>query len=139
MPSSRDDDDFVTFKSSTNRRNIRRNRQTVVSTKKSDVYSGCRPQSELFVGRVPKEYPEQHVRDMVADTGVEIIDIKKISHVDAPMTSYKLTVWRDTVDKLQQPTAWPEFITCCRWVRPRRHHDDNTHGNPPQRLGQRMG
>ena len=100
MPPSRDDDDFVTFKSHTYRRNIRRNHQTVVGMKKSDVCCGCRPQSELFVGRVLKEYPEQHVRDMIADTGVEIIDIKKISHVDAPMTSYKLTVWRNAEDKL---------------------------------------
>ena len=76
-----------------------------LARKKSDVNRGCRPQSELFVGRVSKEYPEQHVRDMVADTGVEIIDIKKISHVDASMTSYKLTVWRNTVDKLLQLTS----------------------------------
>ena len=131
LPSSPDDDDFVTFKSRTNRRNIRRNHQIVVGTKKSDVYRSCRPQSELFDGSVPKEYPEQHVRDMVADTGVEIIDIKKISHADAPMMSYKLTIWRDAVDQLLQPTAWPEFITCRCWVRPRRYRDDNTHGNPP--------
>ena len=73
---------------------------------------------------------------MVADTGVEIINIKKILHVDAPMTSYKLTVWRDAVDKLLQPTAWSEFITCCRWVRPRRHRDDNnTHRIPPNDWG----
>ena len=119
----------------TNHRNIRRNHQTVAGTRKSDVSRGYRPQGELFVGRVPKEYPEQHVRDMVADTGVEKIDIKKISHVDAPMTSYKLTVWRDAVDKLLQPTAWPEFITCRRWVRPHRHRNDNTHGNPPNDWG----
>ena len=72
---------------------------------------------------------------MIADTGVEITDIKKISHVDAPMTSHKLTVWHGAVDKLLLPTSWPEFITFRRCVQLRCHRDDNTHGNSPNDWG----
>ena len=97
---SRDDDDFDTLKSHLHRPISRRNegaafraetkqrtKEIVVGARRSDVYCGCRPQKELFVGRVPKEY-EQHVRNMTADTNVEILDIRQISLVDAPMTSY---------------------------------------------------
>lgn len=103
-----------------NRRTRRRNRPTEVGTKES-TFRGCRPRMDHFIGRVPKEWPEQHMRDMVVDKQVEIVDLKKTSHTEAPMSSYKLTIWRDDADKLIQPTAWPQFITCRCWTRPRRH------------------
>ena len=64
-----------------------------------------------------------------------ILDIKKMSHVDVSMMSYKLTVWHDAVDKLLQSTSWPEFITCRLWVRPHCYHDDSSHGNPSNDWG----
>lgn len=78
---------------------------------------------DLFIGHVPKEWPEQHVRDMAVDNRVETIDLKKTSHVEAAMPSYKLTIWRDDESKRMKPTAWPQFIACQRWTRLRRHSD----------------
>lgn len=112
---SADRDGFVTI----NRRQ-RKPRTVVVGTKKSDVFHGCRPRANLFVSRVPKEYPVQHIKDMIADTGAEILDVQKLSHPDAAMSSYKVTVWRDDEAKLLLPTSWPEFITCRRYFRPRK-------------------
>ena len=144
---SLDDDDLDTLNGCLHRPISRRNEgaafraETKQRTKKivvgarSDVYCGCHPQKELFVGRVSKAYHEQHVRNMTNASNVEILEIRQISLVDAPMTSYKLTAWHDAEDKLLQQTSWPKFITCRRWVRPRRHRDDNTHGNPPKDWG----
>ena len=75
-----------------NRRSRRRERVTVVGTKQSDRFQGCRSRIDPFVSRVPKEYPEQYIRDMIADTGVTPIQVNKLLHDDAMMTSYKVTV-----------------------------------------------
>jgi hypothetical protein len=117
------DDGFIPAR---NRRDRRRKRVTVVGTKASER-EGCRPRLDLFVSRVPKEYPEQHVRDMIVDNRVEILDIVKVSHEKANMTSYKVTIWADDEDRLMQPDAWPRFISCCRFVRPRRTDDRRAH------------
>ena len=71
---------------------------------------------------------------MIADTGVTPIQVNKLSHGDAMMTSYKVTVWRDDEERLMKPDAWPRFISCRRYVHPRRHRQeyhewDNWHHN----------
>ena len=67
----------------------------VVETKKSKQFQGCLPKVDLFVSRVPKEYLEQYIRHMLSDTCVEILSIAKLSHQNANMSSYKVTVWLD--------------------------------------------
>ena len=62
---------------------------------------------------------------MVIDVGVEIIELQKVSHDAATMASYKLTVWKDNIEKLLQPEVWPEFITCRSFPS---HHYNNGHG-----------
>ena len=96
-----------------------------IGTKKSHQYHGCRLRASLFVSRVPKEYPDQYLRDMVIDVCVEIIELQKVSHDAAIMSFYKFSVWKDDVEKLLQPDAWFKFITCCRF---RSHHHDNGRG-----------
>ncbi len=61
---------------------------------------------------------------MIADTGVDILDIKMLSYEDASMKSFKVTVWRDDEERLMKPDAWPRYISCRRYVRPRRHNED---------------
>ena len=41
------------------------------------------------------------------------------------MSSYKLIVWKDDVEKLLLQDAWPEFIICRRF---HSHHYDNCRG-----------
>ena len=62
---------------------------------------------------------------MVIDVGIEIIELQKVSYDAAIISSYKLTVWKDDVEKLLQLDAWPEFITCRRFCS---HHYDNSRG-----------
>ena len=75
-----------------------------------------------FCRSYPKEYPDQYVHDMVIDVSVEIIKLQKVTHDATIMSSYKLTAWKDDVEKLLQPDAWPEFITCRHF---HSHHCDN--------------
>jgi hypothetical protein len=75
-----------------NRRTRRRNCPTEVSTKES-TFRGCHPRMDHFIGRVPKEWLEQHLHDIVVEKQVEIVDLKKTSHAEAAISSYKLTNW----------------------------------------------
>ena len=61
---------------------------------------------------------------MIADTGVEILDLILLSHENATMASYKVSIWKDDEEQLMKPDAWPQFISCRRYVRPRRRNDD---------------
>ena len=110
-----------------NRRSRRQERVTVVSTKKSEQFQGCRLRIDLFVSRVPKDYPTQHIKDMIADTGVEILDLILLSHENATMASYKDSIWKDDEERLMKPDAWPQCISYRRYVRPRRRNDDHRH------------
>ena len=97
-----------------NRRFCRQERVNIVGNKQSDRFQGCHPRMDLFVSPVSKEYLEQYIRDMIADTGVTLIEVNKPSHDNAMMTSYKVTVWRDDEECLMKPDAWPRFISCRR-------------------------
>ena len=115
-----------------NRRFRRQERVTVVGTKQSDCFQKCRPRIDQFVSRVPKKYPEQYIRDMIAYTGVTPIEVNKLSHDNAMMTSYKVIAWRDEEERLMESDAWPRLISCRRYIRPRfrrqKHHKwDNWH------------
>ena len=76
-------------------------------TKKSKQFHGCPSKVDLFASRVPKEYPEQYIRHMLSDRGVEILGIVKLSHQNSNMSSYKVTVWLYDELKLILQTAWP--------------------------------
>jgi len=73
---------------------------------------------------VPKDYGEQHIRDMITDCNVTGLDIAKVSHRDANMCSFKVSVYRDDEAKLMLPDSWPEFIECRRFIAPRRRTND---------------
>ena len=114
--------EYVTVR---NRRNRRQERITMVGTKKSEQFQGRRPRINLFVSRVPKDYPAQHIKDMIVDTGVEILNLILLSHENATMALYKLSIWKDDEEQLMKPDAWPQFISCRRYVRSRRRNDDH--------------
>jgi hypothetical protein len=122
-----------------NRGNRRKARPAVVGTKKSDLFHGCRHRISLFVSRAPSDYSEQQIRNMVQDTGVEILELKKISHPSANMSSFKMTVYKDDEEKLMISSVWPEFIACRRYIPPRRrvegvdHSDSHVVGPVPIR------
>ena len=88
-----------------NHRFRRQERVTVVGTKQSDCFQECRPRIDQFVSRVPKKYPEQYIRDMIAHTGVTPIEVNKLSHDNAMMTSYKVIAWRDEEERLMESDA----------------------------------
>ena len=115
-------DKYITVR---NRCNRRQERVTVVGTKKSEQFQGRRPRIDLFVSRVPKDYPAQHIKDMIADTGVEILDLILLSHENAAMALYKVSIWKDDEERLMKPNASPQFINCRRYVRRRRRNDDH--------------
>ena len=64
---------------------------------------------------------------MIVDTVVTLIKVNKLSHDNVMMISCKVTVWRYDEERLMKPDAWPRFISCCSYVRPRRrrqkHHE----------------
>ena len=88
----------------------------MVSTKKNEQFQGCRPRIDLSIGRVPKDYPAQHIKDMIADTGEEILDFILLSHENATMASYKVSIWKDDEERLMKPDAWSQFISYRRYV-----------------------
>ena len=106
------DDDFVTV---SNRRRVRRDKDTVVGTKKDVVFHGCRPRVDLFISRIPREYDIEAVRNMVKDTGLEILSLDKVSHVDAHASSFKLTIYKDEEEKARAASVWPEYVECRRF------------------------
>ena len=53
---------------------------------------------------MPEEYPEQHIRDILSDTSIEILGIAKLSHQNAIMSSCEVTVWLNDESKLILPT-----------------------------------
>ena len=104
---------------------------TVIGTKKSDVYRSCCPQSELFIGRIQKKYPKQHVQDMVADTDVKILDIKKISHVDMPMTFIQVNSMAQCCRQASTANIVARVYYLLSLGATSSPSSDNTHENPP--------
>ena len=138
-------EDYNEFQPVVPQRNCRRrNRSTVIGTKKCDSLYGSRPRLDMFISCVSKEYSDNDLRRILTDENIEVIELKKVSHYLAAALSYKLTIYADLEVKLIQPSFWPEYISCRRFFTPRKlavnfptprlaHQESNVVNLPPLR------
>ena len=140
LESPEDNNEFQPAVPQRNRR--KRNRPTVIGTKKCDSLYDSRPRLDMFIIRVSKEYSDNDLRRILTDENIGVIELKKVSHDLAATLSYKLTIYADSEVKLMQPSFWPEYISCRRFFTPRKlpinfptprlaHHESNVVNLPP--------
>ena len=103
----------------------RRRKSPIIGTKKHDQFHGSRPTVDIFLYRIPKIYSTDQVLDIAQDD-VEVLKLSRISHDDAVSNSYKLTIYADDEEKVMQPSYWPEFVACRRFIPPKQRRSNNT-------------
>ena len=102
----------------------RRHKKPVVGTKKYDQFHGNCPTVDMFIYRIPTNYTIDQVRDIAQD-GVQVLKLSKVSHDDAVNNSYKLTIYVNDEEKVMQSSYWPEFVACRRFIPPRLRNNIN--------------
>lgn len=77
---------------------------------------------DIFVSHVAKHTTCDQIKTFLESESISVLDIKKISHVDAMYDSFKVSVERRHYDSLCGEKAaemWPENICCRPFVKPR--------------------
>ena len=82
---------------------------------------------DMFIPHIPNAYTFDQIRDTAPDRE-QVLKITKISHDDAINSSYKLIIFADDEEKVMQPSYWPEFVACWRFIPPQLRRSGN---NPP--------
>ena len=103
------------------RREKRKNETVIGKRKGISVNSGLKHIS-VFVSRVHPDETDESVKSFICDEGVEVIDIKQVSNVNAFMTfmkSYRVTINFDDLNKVQHEGFWPKGMGCRKFYEKR--------------------
>ena len=100
---------------------MRRNAKSVIGKNQpSGTFRGAPvPPKELFVYRVDNSTDTDDLRDYITDMGIDVIDLKCISHQEALFKSFKLAFSNEHFNDLLKEDAWPDGVRVRRFIPPR--------------------
>ena len=93
------------------RREKRKNETVIGKREGISVKSGLK-HINVFVSRVHPDETDESVKSFICDEGVEVIDIKQVSNVNAFMKSYRVTINFDDLNKVLDEGFWPKGMGC---------------------------
>ena len=105
---------------------VRRRRKRKIVTgaatdEDSGSFSGAREVGSVFIYHATKNSTEDAVSRWVQRQGVDVINIRQMSHADAHLKSFKLTVPKSCVNELLSETfKWPLAVRVRRFIPERR-------------------
>ena len=80
-------------------------------------FLGAPPVSSIFVYRVEKGATADDVRKWLADRNVNVVAVRMLSHPDAALSSFKVTLRKEHAKILLTPDfGWPENIKVRRFI-----------------------
>jgi hypothetical protein len=105
-------DDFTVVK-----RRQRRRKVITGTSSESDGFRGAPEVRSLFVYHVNKETQEDDVKKYLVKRNVNVVSIRVLSHPDAALKSFKVTVHKDKLSSLlSQDFPWPADVRVRRFV-----------------------
>ena len=77
------------------------------------------PPRELFIYRVDKETCINDISNYIQNKGIQMLDLKCMSHEDALSKSFKLKLSQEYVDALLKEDFWPSGIKVRKFIPPK--------------------
>lgn len=105
----------------------------VVGKKKIDTVKGECRKADLFLYRVCHETDDNSIRHLFTDANIPLYDFNRVSHPDARMKSYRVTVAANDIVKVCNDEFLPEDIMCRRFYRPK-PKDEGVPSEPPSSM-----
>ena len=90
----------------------RQRRAAIIGKRKSSAIKLCSKHIDLFVSRVHNDVDDSDLEKLITDEGIDVVAMERVSHEDARMKSFKLTIRSADKDKTLQDEFWPEGIMC---------------------------
>ena len=96
----------------------RRKRKEVTGTQEcEDSFHGAPEVRSLFVTNVSKDSLLENVQKYIGDRCNGLVRVRLWSHPDAPVQSFKVTVLKESVNKLlSMDFPWPQYVRVRRFV-----------------------
>lgn len=104
--SKKDEDEFTVVKSKP-----RRPRGVVGTRTNTKIVSGA-DTCELFVSGINNRVKAKDVVEYISDQGVQVQDMKKVSHEEAKTQSFKVVIDKLEYNKMMNDEFWPEGVAC---------------------------
>ena len=110
---------------------MRRNAKSVIRRNQpSGTFCGAPvPPKELFVYRVDNSTDTDDLRDYITDMGIDVIDLKCISHQEALSKSFKSAISNEHFNDLLKEDAWPDGVRVQRFIPPRQKPKNENYGS----------
>lgn len=109
------------FKVVKNKKKVRRDRRVVTGQKldSSCIIKGApEPNRDLFISRLVKETKDSDLERYVRDSGFTVNDLECISHPDAKMKSFRMSVPKSEFPKLLSDSLWPSGVRVRKYIPP---------------------
>ena len=117
-------DGFIEVLSKSERR--RRQRQQVSSNNPGYILKGAPPpKCEIFVSRVI-DGTEECITRYLIDRKIDVLDIRKVSHLDSKFKSFKVSVYKNDLNTLLNESFWPIGFKTSIWKKYSTHESKFT-------------
>ena len=104
--------DIQGFTVPTEQRRRAKRREAVIGKRKHSVIKSGAKYTHLFVSRVFCDVTDDEMKQYICDEGVNVIEIKTVSHEEARMKSFKITIETEEKDTVMSDSFWPAGIAC---------------------------
>lgn len=99
----------------------------VVGKSKNDKIKGESRKTDIFLYRVSKITDDQEIKSLFTNAGIPIYSMEKVSHKDAQMKSFKITIPLTDYENVCNEQFLPENIMCRRFYKPRQKKPSESH------------
>ena len=90
----------------------RQRRAAIIGKRKSSAIKSGSKHIDLFVSRVHNDVDDSDLEKFITDEGIDAVAMERVSHEDARMKSFKVTIRSADKDKTLKDEFWPEGIMC---------------------------
>ena len=97
-------------------RKDRRDNKAIIGTNTDSSIKSSKQMDDLFVFRIHPDVESEQVRCNI-NRQVKVYAIEKVSHDDAPMQSFKVTINSDDFNTVMDAEFWPAGVRCRKFFR----------------------
>ena len=86
--------------------------ENIIGNRKNSIIKSGSKFTHLFVSRVHSDVQQTELEKYICDEGINVVSVKKLSHEEARMNSYKVTILTEEKETAMKDTFWPDGIAC---------------------------
>lgn len=101
----------------------------IVGKKITNTIRGESRKTDIFLYRITHDTDDEEIKKLFKDANIPVFNLEKVSHDEAKMKSYKVTISLSDFDKVANDDFLPQDVMCRRFFKPRQRQQDEAHLN----------